>query len=475
MKVLIINTNRNRFPFPVVPIGACMVADAAQKAGHEVSLLDMMFEKDPHGALHREIIRRNADVIGLSVRNIDNNDMRSPYFYLNDIVSYINTIRGLSAAPVILGGAAVSVMPEEVLRHTGATWAVTGDGETAFRGLLDRLSHAESPRDVPGVAWLEDGVFHSNPYSSPENICSCVSPAFSRWIDIGAYLRRFATIPLQSKLGCRFNCVYCTYRKIEGGAYRLSDPDEVADTVAGLAARGSRCIEFVDNVFNSPYEHALAISDKIAGAGCGAALMSLEMNPLFIDDELITVMERAGFTGIGITVESASDRVLEGLRKGFSSRHVHKAADVVRRHNIPCVWIFMMGGPGETQDTVKETLRFAENSILPRDVAFFGTGVRIYPGTELELIARDQGLLRIAAGEMLEPVFYVSPSVEYGWMRKRVKASMNRHMNFINPDSISLPVLPAIHRLGYSLGLRPPLWKYTRYIRRTLRTVGMDA
>jgi radical SAM superfamily enzyme YgiQ (UPF0313 family) len=244
--------------------------------------------------------------------------------------------------------------------------------------------------------------------------------------------------------------------------------------VIGLASRGSRHIEFVDNVFNSPYDHALSICESLAKVKHGALLQSLELNPLFIDDKLITTMERAGFSGIGITVESASDSVLSGLGKGFTAEHVYKAAEVIKRHKIPCVWIFMLGGPNETKETGAETLQFAENYIRPQDVAFFGLGIRIYPGTELESLARTQGLLSLTPEEMLEPVFYISPTIEYSWIQKRIKASMSRHMNFINTDSIGFPILLPIHWFGYKLGLRPPLWKHTRFIRRGLRFIGMD-
>jgi len=292
---------------------------------------------------------------------------------------------------------------------------------------------------------------------------------------MSAYQARLSSVPLQTKLGCRFNCVYCTYRRIEGGTYRLGDPDEAVDNIIRLSSYGLRHMEFVDNVFNFPYDHALSICEKLAKIKCGASLISLELNPLIIDDELISAMEKAGFSGIGITVESASDRVLEGLRKGFSAEHVYKAAEIIRRRNLPCVWIFMMGGPRETKGTVKETLRFAEDMVRPEDIAFFGSGVRIYPGTELESIARMQGLLSLSPDEMLEPVFYVSPSLEYDWMIKQVRNAMDRHMNFINSESLSFPALPAIHRLGYRLGLRPPLWKHAGRIRGILRTVGIDA
>ena len=115
-----------------------------------------------------------------------------------------------------------------------------------------------------------------------------------------------------------------------------------------------------------------------------------------------------------------------------------------------------------------------ETRIRPRDVAFFNTGIRIYPGTELESIARRQGVLSRAPEDMLSPVFYVSPEVDGPWMERELKKSMNRHMNFLNMDSLGMSFLPTIHRIGHRLGFRPPLWRYTRGIRRCLRMAGMD-
>jgi radical SAM superfamily enzyme YgiQ (UPF0313 family) len=244
--------------------------------------------------------------------------------------------------------------------------------------------------------------------------------------------------------------------------------------VARLAASGLRDIEFVDSVFNAPLDHAMNVCAALARVKHKARLQTLELNPLYFDDALVTAMERAGFAGMGITLESAADPVLQGLRKGFTTREVYHAAEVVQRHRIPCVWIFLFGGPGETEATVRETLRFAGKHIRPRDVAFFNTGIRIYPGTELDAVARRQGVLSRSPAEMLEPVFYVSPEVDAGWMAQELKKEMRSRMNFIDMDSISLSFLPAMHRISHKLGLRPPLWKYTRTIRRGLRLAGMD-
>lgn len=241
-----------------------------------------------------------------------------------------------------------------------------------------------------------------------------------------------------------------------------------------LERRGLRDIEFVDNVFNSPYDHAIELCDAIAKVQTNVRLQTVELNPYFVDDNLIGAMEQAGFVGIGITVESAADPVLDRLKKGYTARDVFKSSEVIQRHRIPCLWVFMFGGPGETEETVLETLRFAEKSIGQRDVALFMIGIRIYPGTELENIARIEGVLTLPAYEMLEPVFYLSPSINKEWLLKKVHNSMATHMNFINPNAISLPFLPAINFVGYRLGVRPPLWKNTRYIRRGLKWLGMD-
>lgn len=474
MKILLISTNRNTLPMPVMPIGACIVADAAERAGHTVQLLDLMFTRDALAAIASAVTGFAPDVVGLSVRNIDNNDMRGTVFFLDDLRSIVNAVRAGTGAPIILGGAALGIMAEEILRLANVSCAVIGDGEMVFPLLLDSISRDRSFHDLPGVAHIENGTFHRNSRAAAGFSTTCAAPDYQRWLNVAAYRSQQATVPLQTKTGCQFQCVYCTYPKIEGGACRLKEPGTVAAAVARLAAAGHRDIEFVDSVFNAPLDHAMNVCAALARVGHKARLHSLELNPLDFDDALVTAMERAGFAGMGITLESAADPVLRGLQKGFTSREVHHAAEVVRRHRIPCAWIFLLGGPGETEETVRETLQFAATQIRPRDVAFFNAGIRIYPGTKLEAIARRQGVLSRSPEEMLSPVFYLSPEVDPRWLERELRQSMKSRMNFIDMDTIGLSWLPAINRVGYRLGLRPPLWRHTRLIRGGLRLVGMD-
>jgi radical SAM superfamily enzyme YgiQ (UPF0313 family) len=474
MKILLISTNRNTLPMPVMPIGACIVAHAAERAGHTVFFLDLMFTKDPLAEIETALSLRKPDAVAFSVRNIDNNDMRSQLFFLDDLQRFVDAIRSRTSVQIILGGAALGVMPEQILRLVSATCAVVGDGEIVFPQLLERISRDEPFTDLPGVAYIENGVFHQNCSSITGFSATCMVPDYHRWLHTPAYLSQMATVPIQTKTGCQFQCVYCTYPKIEGSSCRLKDSGSIADAVVRLAAMGLRDIEFVDSVFNAPLEHAMEVCTALARVKHNARLQCLELNPRDFNDTLVTAMEQAGFVGMGITLESASDPVLQGLRKGFTSREVHHAAEVVRRHRIPCAWIFLLGGPGETRETVRETLEFARKYVRPMDVAFFNSGIRIYPGTELETIARREEVLSRPPEEMLAPLFYISPEVDAEWIDQELKNAMKSQMNFINMASMGHSLLPAIHRISHKLGLLPPLWRHTGIIRRGLRLTGMD-
>ena len=133
------------------------MADAAVRAGHTVRLLDLMFAKDPLSAVRAELRRRPARAVGVSVRNLDNNDMRDPQAFAGEAQDIVRAVRAESQAPVALGGAGVGVMPEAMLARTGADVAAVGDGATIFPQWLNALEHQASLDTVPGLAWRRNG------------------------------------------------------------------------------------------------------------------------------------------------------------------------------------------------------------------------------------------------------------------------------------------------------------------------------
>ncbi|MHB8067164.1 MAG: B12-binding domain-containing radical SAM protein [Desulfobaccales bacterium] len=473
MDVLLICTNRNRHPAPVIPYGACLAADAAARAGHRVRVLDLMFAPRPLQAVEAALRSSAPDLVGLSVRNLDNNDMQAPVEFVTELATITWTVRQFSTAPLVLGGPAVGVMPEPLLRRTGADWAVLGDGETVFPLLLNALEYGGNVPEVPRLAWLE-GIPYRTSLDTPCPLAPAATmPRFSRWLDLKAYAAALTAIPLQSKRGCPFSCIYCTYGISEGRGYRLLPPADVAAAVQRLSAMGLRDIEFVDNVFNSPYDHALALCDRLAAVRHGARLVSLELNPAFTDDRLLQSMKKAGFVGVGVTAESAADPVLAGLKKGYTAADLERAAAAIRRSPLPCFWIFLLGGPGETEATVMETLRFARRILRKGDVALLSVGIRIYPGTELEAMARQKGVLSLSAQEMLQPAFYFNPGLDLAWTLDQVRRAAAASLNIIHAGSLSHPWLPTVNRVFHRLPLRP-LWRHTRAIRRVVRALGRD-
>jgi len=471
MKVLIVSVNQNRTPLPVMPGGACMAAEAALRAGHDTRVLDFMFDPDPLERLEGELKAFRPDVIGISVRNIDNNDLQSPVLFVAELLPVMEGIRRASEAPVVLGGPGLSIMPGALLRFTGADFAVTGGAGPAFPALLERLARGEP--DIPRI-FRHEGRENAGGQAEDVSRSFCF-PDFPRWIDCRAYAASLAPLPLKTKTGCEFQCVYCTYDMIDGRNRTLCDPEMVAEAVERYIGLGFQMFEFTDNVFNSPYEHALALCEAISRSGIRAGFECMDLNPLRLDDTLLEEMECAGFRGMGMTVESASDPVLNAFKKGFTADHVYRAAEAIRRHRIPCMWFFMMGGPGETRETVEETLQFARRQIRAEDPAYFTIGIRIYPGTPLERLARTQGLLPESADDLLHPVFYLSPATDADWLMRRMRKETAERMNFLIAGEASFAWSPWVLRMGRILRMKPPLWQYVRPLRRGMRFLNIGS
>lgn len=472
MKLTVVATNRCQVPEIVMPIGACRMAECAAEWGHEVRMVDLMFERNPRDALRAHLRGFKPDCVGFSVRNIDNGDMSDPVSFCDDLASLAESARAVVDGPLVIGGGAVSVMPEELLRLTNADWAVVGEGENAFKQCLNAHAAGGDPADLPGVATLRDGEAVVNAPEHDWTMEDPVAPEYSRWVDVGRYRRQGAAAPIQTKRGCPRRCAYCTYPLLEGRCHRTVPPPRVADAVERLICRGVREIEFVDNVFNDPPEHALAICEELVDRNTKARLRTADLSPLGLNDQLLDAMNKAGFTSFGLTVESASDGVLRGLRKGYGEAELEEAVEAVGRQDMPCLWIYMLGGPGETWDTAEQTLDFAERQLRPRDAAVFFPGIRIFPGTHIEQVAREEGILPEGEVDFLRPRFYISPEVEREGLIERVEKRARRVPGFLPPASRSASFLPWAYRLAEWVGMEPPLWQHTARFRRVLAPLG---
>lgn len=460
-RVLLVSTNRERQPYPVVPNGLACVASALDAAGHSVEFVDLCFERDPIAKALSVARRFSPDIVGISVRNIDNSDAIALRHYTPEAKSVFTALRNAAPnAKFIAGGAAFGVAPEALFRDFEVDYAIAGDGERASVALVDALMRGGPVPTIAGVARSIDGRVHFSPPDENSNLDALPSPRLHRWIDLKRYERNGATIPIQTKRGCVYKCVYCTYRNVEGWGYRIRNPELVADEIEELwREAGVRNFDFVDSTFNSPPGHAIGVCEAIIRRNMNVHLDTTNFTPATASDELLSAMRRAGFRTLGITAESASDPVLEKLEKGFTAAKARDVAERVEKAGIRTLWIFLVGGPGETAATVEETLAFAAWRLNRGDAVYLTVGLRIYPGTTLHRIAIAEGVVQ-ADATLLDPTFYFSPELSFESAVERLRRFSADHPRFMFSADSRSALLPYLTRAAALLRLPKPHWQY---------------
>jgi radical SAM superfamily enzyme YgiQ (UPF0313 family) len=406
MKVLLVSANTETINMPVLPLGLSCVAGAARQAGHAIRVINTMdagqLILDTTGAI-REF---EPDVVGISVRNIDDQVMDAPRFLLPPVRDLIAACRHHTRAPVVIGGAGYSIFPRAALAYLGADMGIHGPGENAFVQLLARLENGQSPQGLPGLYLPDPGYARPRDATDdintflppgPEDQCfSMLPPEYdSLWI------------PFQTRRGCPMNCSYCSTAAIEGRTTRKRDLDQVVDTLAAYKQAGHDHFFFVDNTFNLPSAYARSLCDRIIEADLGLAWRCI-LYPWKVDNRLAAKMAAAGCGEISLGSESGSAKMLRALNKKFTPDDVRQACVAMQRHGIKQTGFLLLGAPGETPDTVRESLEFADS--LNLDALKITCGIRIYPHTRLARQAVAEGLIA-PDDDLLFPRFYLAATV----------------------------------------------------------------
>ncbi len=445
MKVLLISANKERAPFPVYPIGLDYLAGALQP-DHEVRLLDLI-DKDAVAAVPLEIKGFQPDCIGLSIRNIDNSEATDSKSYIDEYKEIAQIIRGVTRVPLILGGAGFSLFPERLLSELRADCGIAGEGER-LSGLLDAIEKGFDPKKVPGVICPEDVFNRPQPWDGdikrelPENTAS-----------YSFYIQNSGMLNLQTKRGCPFKCIYCTYPVIEGSLIRKADPALCAEEAVGLKERGAKYIYIADSVFNSDYEHCIKIADEFIRAKLDIPWGGF-FAPLKNQEDLYQRLKDAGLTHCEFGTESLSEHMLATYRKPFTVGDVFSAHESAKKAGIHVCHYFLLGGPGETAESIEETLDNAGR--LESAAFFFFCGIRIYPGTGLYNIALAES--RISPDDdLLKPVFYCSDSISTSEIEDMINKRAAARRNWVIGSGGS--EMNRIMARLYSRGRVGPLWE----------------
>ena len=395
MRVLLISANQLTVPCPVFPLGLDYVAGALE-AHHEVRVIDLCGVDDL--AVIGEVAGSfEPDLVGISLRNIDNTESTDSRWFVDDYREAMAHVRVATRAPVVLGGAGFSVCPDGLLDYLGADFGIIGEGERLL-DLVDCLERGEDPRGLSGLIVPGSKVMVPGPLDDRSG-CSSLGT-----VSLDYYVANGGILNLQTKRGCPYRCVYCTYPGIEGHELRRFSPDEVGRRARSLQDAGARFLFMTDATFNCDPSHNLAVARALRGAGVETPWGAF-FSPLPMPDGYYEELAQAGLTHVEFGTEAMSDPVLAAYRKPFRVKQVFEAHQQALDAGLWVAHYFMLGGPGESPWTPEETLTNAD--ALEHTVCFFFCGVRIYPNTPLHRIAIEEGQVGEGAS-LLRPFFYQS-------------------------------------------------------------------
>jgi len=296
----------------------------------------------------------------------------------------------------VLGGSGFSIFPAELLDAVEADGGIVGEGER-LRAVLDAWEQGAPTDGLPGLVVRGNAAVRPGAWGGPPS---------RRWRPdsphVGHYLQSGGMLNLQSKRGCPLRCTYCTYPAIEGHEVRVFEPAGVAQTARALQDAGARFLFFTDASFNLDPQHNLAVADALRAAGVSIPWGAF-FAPVAPPAGYYQRLAASGLTHVEFGSEALSPTLLASYGKPFGVRDVHAAHAAAQAAGLHAAHYFLLGGPGETESTLRETLDGAER--LERAARFFFVSVRIYPGTPLHRRAVEEGQVP-AERSLLEPTYY---------------------------------------------------------------------
>jgi radical SAM superfamily enzyme YgiQ (UPF0313 family) len=448
-KVLLVSVNLCSTPEPVFPLGLAHLSAALEAAGHPVAWIDLLVDG---GRFEEALVASKADLVGLSVRNIDDVLIRRGETFVGHLESLVATVHRKLGCPVVLGGSGFSILPRELLEITGADFGIIGEGETALPELIAALEHKADYSGIAGLVFRGGGGITSNgrhlarawrqPVAAPE-------PQYA-----AEYLRRGGILNVQTQRGCAHRCCYCTYPVIEGARHRRRPVEAVVAEFEQLERLGARYAFVVDSVFNSSERHVVEICEALVRRGLGIR-WGCFLRPQGLTAELMRLMARAGLAHIEFGSDSFCDEVLASYQKGFTFQDVRRSTALARAEDLDFCHFVIAGGPGETVNTLQTG--FSNSQLLGNPVVLAVPGMRVYPGTDLFARAVSEGQIRPDAN-LLKPAYYLAPGLSLEQVLAALRGIAAQCPNWVVGDFD-----PAYDGLVAKLrrrGVSGPLWSY---------------
>lgn len=445
-KILLVSANKHAEPYPVYPLGISYIQTYLNETNPdlEIRLFDINLQQ--LSDLQNLLNTFDPGMIGISLRNVDDVNLYVKESFIEGYRKVVEITRKHSDGVIVLGGAGFSVFPELLFNKLKPDFGVFGEGEETLLQLVRALTDGNSYRGIDGLLY---GRNNEVVFNKRKNFFDDLSLRFNDKL-IDYYWQYSGMLNVQTKRGCPYNCIYCTYPLIEGSKVRTLNMEKIIDSIKVLYdKKGIDYLFFTDSVFNISNEYNYEFADRLIHSG-----MNIKWGGYFtihnLDRDLLKVLKRSGLTHIEFGTESISDSVLKAYGKKFTAADVINASATCNELDIPFAHFMILGGYGESDATLDET--FANSRKIENTVFFPFVGMRIYPGTILQKYAIQEKVIR-ADNDLLEPRYYVSKNITLETLKERAK---NTGKRWVFPDEDLSEVMMKMRKKNK----KGPLWEY---------------
>jgi len=377
-RILLINPP---YPFeehPSPPFGLMSLAAYLIEKGYEVKIEDYIIENCSAERFKYIIDDFRPDVIGATAVSMT----------VKKSLSILKEYRQISPGIItVMGGPHATFDSAGVLNSGDIDFVVRGEGEITFTVLLEAISECKNPSAVKGISYIKDGkVYNTSDRELIEDINILPYPARDL-VTLSKYRAMDLPINMITSRGCPHSCIFCLGRKMVGSRLRYYDTERVVDEFEMLSKMGFSQINISDDLFTSNKKRCIAICNGIISRGIKQVWTAFARVDT-ISEDLLYKLKEAGCNILCFGIESGNQEILDRVKKKITLDKCRLAADMCKKAGITPLASYIIGLPGETKKTMRNTFEFAQNLGM-------GYGVHIlspFPGTEVREKAEEYGI-----------------------------------------------------------------------------------
>ncbi|HPA25381.1 MAG TPA: radical SAM protein [bacterium] len=370
---------------PMPPLGLMYLAGYLKReSNYDVQILDCQVEKINLEQIKDYVEKENPEVVGITTMT----------FTLLDVLETIKTVKSIKPnAKIVLGGPHPHIFPEETINLPGVDFCVLGEGEKAFKELIDNLDNPKEWQNISNLVFKNDGnIVNVGIRDLIQNLDELPFPAreltpYKKYSSSMA--TKFPVTTMFTSRGCPYKCLFCD-RPHLGKNFRARSAKSVVSELEECVKLGIKEIFIYDDTFAVDRQRVLDICKLIKEKKIDIS-WDIRTRVNTVDEEILAILKDAGCQRIHFGVEAGTEKILKVLRKGITLDMAKKAFKLARKAGIQTLGYFMMGSPTETKEDILKTIKIAKK--MQPDYAHF-TITTPYPATELYLMGLDQGIIK---------------------------------------------------------------------------------